>query len=368
MTEMSLGTVSEVSPRYYVDPEILMREQGRVFARHWQFVGFTDELAQHNDFVTAEIGGRSILVHNFDGILRGFHNVCSHRHARIHGALCGNGFLKCRYHGWTYNAEGVPVGIPGNARFFALDDPGRRILALTRVTIASHGRFVFARLSAEGPDLAAALGDYAPAIEEISQAFTDPVADCTVTWTANWKIAVETAMEVYHASLVHPETVARVTPRSLAFDSGFAGPHSFGHLAMAEDGVTWWESVGRRLKLAPLRQYTGFDQYHLFPNTTIALSCGSLMCLQTYEPIDANSCRLRYRLRMARGEGPQNPAVRKAVVDALRAFNRQVVEEDVAITTTVQQGVAQATRPALLGHNEQRLAHFQKHYLAEMAS
>lgn len=365
--DLGLSAAAAVPPGHYVDPDIFRLEQERIFARHWQLVGLAGDLSRHNDFVTAEIGGRSILVQNFDGALRGFHNVCAHRHARLHKDSCGNQFLQCPYHGWTYNADGVPVGIPGNNRFFGLDAPARQGLALTPVAVATLGRFVFARLDPDGPSLPAALGAYAQPIGEISERFTDLVADCSVTWTANWKLAVESAIEVYHAGLIHPETFARVTPNSPVFEGGFEGSHSFGHLAMAEDGIQWWEQVGRRLKLARLARYSDYDHYHLFPNLMIALSHGSLICLQTYEPIDVSSCRLRYRLLLAGAEGPQNPAVRKAVTDRLAEFNRRVVEEDVAITAEVQRGVGQAVRPAILGSNERRLAHFQRSYLAAMA-
>src|ERR1700735_1590778 len=348
-----------LAPADYFAPEIFAAEQERLFVRSWQLVGLRNDLARHQDFITADLAGRTILIQNFDGALRGFHNVCSHRHARLRAAEGGNGLLRCPYHGWTYNADGVPVGIPGNAEYFGLDAAGRQDRALSAVSVATLGSFVFARLAPDGPGLNSALGAYAEAIEQISQTFTDQIADCTVIWTANWKLAVESAVEVYHAGLVHPETFARVTPNSPVFESGFTGDHSFGHLAMAADGVAWWERVGQRLKLARLRRFSDYDHYHLFPNLMLALSHGSLMCLQTYEPIDTMSCRLRYRLRLARADGPQNPAVRKAVVDTLCEFNRRVVEEDVAITTEVQTGVGQATRPAFLGSNETRLAHFQ---------
>jgi len=39
------------------------------------------------------------------------------------------------------------------------------------------GNFVFARLSEEGGDLATALGSYARTVAELSETFTDPVAD-----------------------------------------------------------------------------------------------------------------------------------------------------------------------------------------------
>jgi phenylpropionate dioxygenase-like ring-hydroxylating dioxygenase large terminal subunit len=115
-------------------------------------------VANHQDFIRAEIAGRSILVQNFDGLLRGFYNVCSHRHARLRATDCGNGLLRCPYHGWTYNAEGVPVGIPGNSEYFGLDRDARQSLALRSVAVECCGDLVFARLASDGPDLATALG------------------------------------------------------------------------------------------------------------------------------------------------------------------------------------------------------------------
>jgi choline monooxygenase len=366
MITSTLHSLARIPPSSYLSPDILALERTRIFERHWQFVGFCDELAQHNDFITTEIAGQSIVIQNFDGALRGFHNVCSHRNARIHGERCGNGLLRCPYHGWTYNAEGVPVGIPGNADYFALDRMGRQALALKSVAIERCGNFVFARLSAEGDDLATALGSYAETVAELSETFTDPVADCSIVWTANWKLAVESAVEVYHAGLVHPTTFAKVTPDSPVFQGECAGDHSFGRLDMSADNIAWWERVVRRLKLKRLERYSAYDHYQFFPNLLIALSYGSLMCLQTYQPIDAGRCLLRYRLRFAGADGTQNPAVRKAVVEALTAFNQAVVDEDIAVTTLVQQGVADAVGLALLGANERRLAHFQDRYMARM--
>jgi nitrite reductase/ring-hydroxylating ferredoxin subunit len=362
-----LYSVSRIPPAAYQSAEVLAEERTCLFARHWQFVGFADELEHPNDFVTASIAGQSIIVQNFDGRLSAFHNVCSHRHARIHSAPCGNGLLRCPYHGWTYNAGGVPVGIPGNPEYFGLDRAQRQTLALKPVAIERCGRFVFARLSHDGEDLATTLGAYADTVAELSETFTDPVADRSVVWTANWKLAVESAVEVYHAGLVHPTTFAQVTPDSPVFQGECRGDHSFGHLDMSADNIAWWQRVVRRLKLQRIERYDAYDHYQFFPNLLIALSYGSLMCLQTYEPIDETSCLLRYRLRFARSDGAQNPAVRKAVADALVAFNRTVVEEDIAITTQVQLGVADAAGPALLGANERRLAHFQDRYLARMS-
>src|ERR1700733_7788677 len=89
----------------YTDAAVLAAEQERVFARSWHFVGLKSSLAEPDDWIAIEIAGRGITIQNFDGELRGFRNVCSHRHARLRAECRGNGLLRCPYHGWTYNGE-----------------------------------------------------------------------------------------------------------------------------------------------------------------------------------------------------------------------------------------------------------------------
>ena len=114
-----------------------------LFARAWIFVGFSDDLARHNDFLTAEVGGISVVIQNFKGEIRALHNVCSHRLARLQTDARGNRALVCRFHGWSYDSDGVPTGIPENERFFQLDETACRELALRRFAVEACGRFVF---------------------------------------------------------------------------------------------------------------------------------------------------------------------------------------------------------------------------------
>jgi choline monooxygenase len=360
---MRLAQQSSVTPAHYTSADLFALEQERIFARHWQFVGFADQLAGHQDFITGRLAGRDIVVQNFDGVLKGFRNVCSHRHARIRDADCGNGLLRCPYHGWTYNADGVPVGIPGNSEYFGLDRAARQQLALTAVAVERCGDFVFARLATEGVSLAEHLGEFADRLVMLSHTFTDTIADVRVTWPANWKIAAESTLETYHVDMVHRDSLAQVTPDQPAFVTELCRDHSLGHLDIAEDATKWWRKVARTLKLQRLDQYDGFDHFHIFPNLFIPISYGSLICVQTYEPTAPGECRLRYNLRLAKPAGPQNEEARRVIATSLADFNRLNIEEDIAITSTVQAGAANASSPAMLGLNENRLAHFHQAYL-----
>src|ERR1700690_3970901 len=93
---MPLTTLG-LDPADYVAAETFAAERAHLFERSWQLVGLCSDLARHQDFITAELAGRSVVIQNFDGALRGFHNVCSHRHARLRSANCGNGLLRCPY-------------------------------------------------------------------------------------------------------------------------------------------------------------------------------------------------------------------------------------------------------------------------------
>jgi len=338
---------------------MLTAEQERVFARSWHFVGLKTELSEHNDWIAVEIAGRGVTVQNFDGVLRGFGNVCSHRHARLRGECRGNGLLRCPYHGWTYNEEGVPVGIPGNAEWFGLDRAAKRELALPAVAVACCGNLVFARIAADGPSLEDFLVDYFPLFARISIAFTNPFADGTLDWRCNWKIGVESAVEAYHVDMVHPQSfkpsIRGVLPAT------FEGDHSAGPLLLSDSAQQALERLGARLGLARLEVSERYDHFLVFPNLCVAVSAGLTLSIQTYEPVSAEAMRLRFRLLT--GESTR-PALRqgimgKAVLGAFADFNAQVLAEDHAISEGIQQGKSwRPLPPARLGAGEDRIQAF----------
>jgi choline monooxygenase len=132
-----------IPPLSYHDPAVFAAEQQMLFGRIWNCVGFQHEVAQHNDFVTRDVGGQSVVVHNFNGGLRAFHNVCSHRFNRIHPAGKGNRPLQCSYHGWTYDEAGLPSAIPKRPRFDDLTPEKICALRLKPWQVETCGQLVF---------------------------------------------------------------------------------------------------------------------------------------------------------------------------------------------------------------------------------
>lgn len=351
----------------YADPAVFAAETRRIFRRTWMFVGFADRLAGHNDFITAEIAGTSVLVQNFDGQIRAFHNVCSHRFARIHTVPCGNGKPACPYHGWVYNGAGVPVGIPGNREFFGFDEDAKRRLALARFEVALRGRFVFVRLEPGGPSLDEHLGAYGDLLDHLSGLYVDPLDDQRLPWAANWKTGVESVLEVYHVDATHPETFKKFTKK--VWNCSYEREHSRGTTHLSDGSVKWWDGVLARLGLPRSDLYQNYDHFFIFPNLAIGLTHGALMSVQTYDPVDAERCVLHFRLFLGQTAKPQTRGgpVRRAVEDNLKGFNLQVLDEDRVVSESVHIGARQMDRPAIPGWCEERIHAFHAAYFARMA-
>jgi hypothetical protein len=62
----------------------------------------------------------------------------------------GRGPLRCQHHGWTYNVDGIPVGIPDGDERVDLDLAGRTLLALRQIGVAAIEGGIFARVEDDG--------------------------------------------------------------------------------------------------------------------------------------------------------------------------------------------------------------------------
>jgi choline monooxygenase len=363
---------SAVIPPHRYSGEVNHAEDvAKIFRQSWMFVGFTDDLRNDNDFITTDIAGTSILVQNFDGELRAFHNVCTHRYSLIHLRPCGNGKPVCPYHGWVYNKDGVPVGIPGNREHFGFDEEAKRKRALPRFAVATRGRFVFVRLEVGGAGmemeagrgLNEQLGAYGAILDHLSGLFVDRIDERVLPWATNWKVGVESVLEVYHVDATHPETFKPFTKK--IWLCSYEREHSRGTTHLSDGSVRWWDGVLAKMGLPRSDRLQNYDHFFIFPNLAIGVTHGALMSVQTYNPVDADRCNLHFRLFLGETSKPQTRtgAARKAVEGNLRSFNDRVLEEDRVVSEAVHKGLKQVVSPAVPGGSEERIHAFHRAYL-----
>jgi phenylpropionate dioxygenase-like ring-hydroxylating dioxygenase large terminal subunit len=198
--------VPRIPAARYFDPAFFALEQ-QAIRRCWVIIGTVHEFPSAGSFkVVDRWGGAAVLVvRGEDGRIRAFYNTCQHRGAPITRETCGRvERLKCQFHSWTYGLDGTLEGIPGRRDFHA--NLSRADNALRPVACDVWRGFVFVNLDPAPVPLA----DWLQPVTDEATWFDGLrcVDNSSMILNANWKIAIESNIEVYHVTTVHPETVA----------------------------------------------------------------------------------------------------------------------------------------------------------------
>ena len=313
---------------WYADAAVLRREQERIFARAWQYVGHVGYAPEPGSYFSASAGEIPIVVaRGRDGSLRAFLNVCRHRGFQLVEGSGRRETIQCGYHAWTYDLDGSLRAAPRAEREAGF---AREELGLVPVQVDTWGPFVFVNPDPDALPLHDALGPVPEQVAELLDVtalrFRHRIA---YDLECNWKIACENFLECYHCAVAHPafSAVVDVSPDAYRLESNGLTSSQFG----------------------PLRDGNGFlgadelprSQFHfVWPNLGINifpghpnLSIGSIL--------PAGPERTRRFLDYFFGAEVPEEWVRE-----LLEFDDQVGREDTALVERVQRGV----RSGLLEH------------------
>ncbi len=204
-----------VHRRVYTDPAIFELELRRIFGRAWLYVGHESQVPNAGDYATATLARQPVLmVRCADGAVRVLFNRCPHRGAIVAAGRAGHvENFRCAYHGWTFRLDGAVQSIPREEDYAGtgFDRACADMKLLPRA--ASYRGFVFASLSADGPDLAAFLGPAAAnldnMVERAPEGELEIAGGCFETLQRNnWKIYLENLHDGAHAMIVHQSSFA----------------------------------------------------------------------------------------------------------------------------------------------------------------
>ena len=111
---VSSAAIPTIPISWYVDREVLTRENALVLAPGWSYVGDAAGVSEPGTFMTARLGNVPIVVtRDRDGELRALANICRHRGAVVAEGCGKRATLQCPYHGWTYRLDGALHRAPG---------------------------------------------------------------------------------------------------------------------------------------------------------------------------------------------------------------------------------------------------------------
>jgi choline monooxygenase len=190
---------------WYSDPAVFEAEKQRIFHRSWQYVGDIGQVNEPGDFITATIGDLPILVvHDNEGAIRAFANVCRHRGSEVVLECAGNRkTLQCHYHGWTYNLDGSLRNAPrsNEQASFAKEN-----LSLKSFALQAWGPMIFVNPDPVAPPFDKVTAEL-PAVFERGQVDLGRLRmrrHDVYEIAANWKSIIENFNECYHCPVAHP--------------------------------------------------------------------------------------------------------------------------------------------------------------------
>ena len=294
-----------LAPWTYHNEEFLQLEKLHLFEQNWLLACHISDLPEVRDYRTFDaLGERALLVRGEDGKVRGFHNVCRHRGAKLvdgAGGRCPRA-LTCPFHGWTYRLDGNLVGVPAQETFAHLDKSQHGLLPLP-VEIWMGFVFVnFAGNLAGNLGVAGQPSSLAQTMKPVEQLLSPyqlpdmkPIADSRFEELrrCNWKVVHDIDNEGYHVAHGHPG-LQQLYGKNYRDD--WVGDISVTYGPLNEQPGTLW-SVRNYQKLLPTFSHLPPPQQRLwlyvglFPNMVLALYPDSMEFYMTI-PVDAGSTRV----------------------------------------------------------------------------
>ncbi len=236
-----------VRPRIYSDEGLYRREQERIFARAWLFLGHVGQLPTPGAFFRAYMGEESVLVtRDRDGVIHAHLNACRHRGFQVCQEDRGVAArFQCRYHGWVYGSDGALIGVPGEETIYR-NQIDKGAWGLVRVgKVDTYRGLIFGVFDPDAPSLEAFLGDaawYLDVLLDRRAGGTEVIGPQRWRIAANWKVIGENHCgDEYHIGFAHGSVLPpdlgpmRATPLMHAREIRPGLGHGFGASLRPQD-------------------------------------------------------------------------------------------------------------------------------------
>jgi phenylpropionate dioxygenase-like ring-hydroxylating dioxygenase large terminal subunit len=360
--------------RSSTDRAAFEKEQAQL-GRIWTLLCLTTDIASDGDWIRSTLGGRSVFVQRFGDSLRGFENVCAHRFYPLRTNEKGNGPIRCGFHHWQYNKDGVAVGIPKCQEMFGIT-PRELDARLTPVEIAVCGILVFGRFAG------------AQVTETLEESFGDAFPILQAMWSlkrapyhiktdiaANWKLLYHITLDDYHIVAVHPDTFGKngyLPPDAVRYFR--LGQHSAYFYGGGDDEVRKMADECQRGDYRP----QNYRIFQFFPNLLalhVEAANNWYVLIQQYVPVAPGRTLSRSWFFPA----PFPPAdrtwlhallgriVAPFVPLVLPFYIRKIFSEDNGVCEQIQTVARQIKGAPTLGRHEERIAWFEETYARLMA-
>ena len=321
----SLTTASTPPSSWYTDSSVFELEQPTVFSHTWQLIGRFEQVRDPGQYISCAIAGEPILVvRGNDAILRGFFNVCRHHAAAVITQSEGTTqSLRCPYHGWTYNLEGVLILTP---EFGGVNDFARSANGLLTVETDVWKNWVFVKLARGNPSLQSFLGE--DLVEHFGRMNLEQLKwfeRRSYTLNCNWKVFVDNYLDGgYHVPHLHRSLNSVLDYSNYTIETGK-------RFCLQSSPLVSNQSEG---DVNALRRGERALYYWIYPNLMINIYA-SVMDTNLVIPRGVDLTEVIFDYYFA----DISPGAKEKNLASIR-LSEQIQAEDVGICESVQRGLA----------------------------
>ncbi|MEM9825666.1 MAG: SRPBCC family protein [Planctomycetota bacterium] len=345
-------------PIHYHDPAHYRREVDALFRPSWQFVCTHTEIGRPGDFQTMDLFDVPILIRNFDGKVRGFENICPHRHSMLTCQAAGNSpVLKCQYHGWHFREDGRTGKIPEPKAFRPWD---RENAHLNPIRVERCGDLWFATLDPHAVSLREFLD---PFFDRIASGFNAQEWQMKEAWEfdvpCNWKVVIENTLESYHVAEVHPTWMGGQLPAEEQSEHELSERYTKLTFRNFPDAKELAVTACRHLGGQPIE---GYWHWHVHPNLVFVFT-DTFNYFATTLPTGPTTGRLRTRMYplWPATRNPWKCLVRRISFRTGRKLMKAIFNEDRSVFPGQQRGITRSRHRGVIGVREERIFQFQKY-------
>ncbi len=187
---------------FYEDEAVYRLEMERIFMRIWLYAGHISEIPRIGDWFLYEMDKESvIIIRAAENRVNALVNVCRHRGSRVCVDAQGHGRrLTCRYHGWTYDADGKLIAAAHMDEGVDQSELGLKTIACELI-----GGMIYINFDENPSSLDEARRELGACLEPFDLANAKVAHRQSYPINGNWKLAVENYCECYHCGPAHPE-------------------------------------------------------------------------------------------------------------------------------------------------------------------
>jgi phenylpropionate dioxygenase-like ring-hydroxylating dioxygenase large terminal subunit len=328
---------------------------------YWHLLCHRSEVSKPRDFVLLEAcGGEVVAFHDGKKVVV-FDNLCPHRGARIFTSNIGNKAFLCPYHNWSYSNG--RIFIADSSQFAHCADPKPD---LHHYKTAWVGDFLFFAISPLN-SVEEQLGLAEPLVRNISTSIATRLDFSSYKYQSIWQIAVENALEPYHVSAIHPNSLAKL--QLSHGNNEFLGLNSMWLSELGDHRTV--SQLSRLLKLFELDYFhAGYLNLHLFPFSMVSSTFGVSYSIQNFFPdtVD-NSSQFVSRLYQSKLKDGSKSKIIEPLMKSTADLNRQVFAEDNQICERIaSRSWTNITPKYYANPDELRLVYFREQFTSELGS